>query len=361
MKKFTRVDGSYLYENRLPSIYLGEDAKQKPAPFPLKRYLQITDVGFDYVNDKIEGLMNLYDIDNCPPEFLPYLADMLGFEFPYEMTDIEKRQWIKLLPTLYKFKGTKSLFNYLGRVVYGADTTVSATRYGRTVEDPFNNIELKVSIDGDTRNITDLTDKYRRFADKFRPVNHRLDVLISLIYYDIFDKMRMRDDSEKFILKDNLNTESYDRDRMTELYDFYKLKSADTEIYLPTSIIETNFDLLDDSFTDDYSVQPIEREEITIIKHVESDVYDTTKFAESTKELLRGIDAEVYNGISEETSLDDLLFVDSEVYGKNFADSSFDSVYTVGSVLNGVNTSSLLNSFVLNSKPTSVTLPVNNN
>src|SRR3712207_2664183 len=98
MKK-PRVSEQLYY--RLPNIYRLEDAKVKGAhPLPLKRFLQVLGTGFDFLEDKIEGLINLYDIDNCPVEFLDKIVETMGFKFPYALPENEQRRFVKILPRL---------------------------------------------------------------------------------------------------------------------------------------------------------------------------------------------------------------------------------------------------------------------
>jgi phage tail-like protein len=358
VSNFLKVDGKYLYDNRLPRVYKRDDAVQKPSPFPLKRYLQVTDVGYQYINDKTDGLFNMYNPDLCPPEFLPYLASMLGFEFPFEMTEREQRQWLKLLPTLYESKGTKNLFRYLGRVVYGKDTDVSAERFpmilnAGVVEEP-NTIELRVQVNGDIFDLDKRTDNFRSFAEKFRPVNHRLDVLIALFYADEYEKSRLADNSEFHFLQES-TTDLYDKAKIIEAYDFYKLKYVEEDVYDSSQIYES-YDINRTSDDDEYLVQPIEREEITVLKHYESDNYDNTKITESSTERLLNYESDSYNGISaEEEVTPKVLFYDTDTYDGVDGDESQDVATIYGATLNSK--IALLGGFQLNKKIEVVTYP----
>ena len=52
--------GKSLYY-KLPNVYREEDANvEGQLPLPLKRFLDVFASGFDYMEDKIEGLENLY-------------------------------------------------------------------------------------------------------------------------------------------------------------------------------------------------------------------------------------------------------------------------------------------------------------
>ena len=66
----------------LPSIYKKFDREQKPVEYPLKRFIQLTEPGWQYLDDKIKGMERLYDPDQTPSQFLDDLASMWGFKFP---------------------------------------------------------------------------------------------------------------------------------------------------------------------------------------------------------------------------------------------------------------------------------------
>jgi phage tail-like protein len=348
-----KVNGDFLYDKRLPRIYKREDEKQKPVPFPLQRYMKVTNEGFNYINDKIDGLSNMYNPDLCPPEFLPHLAEMLGFEFPYEMTEREKRQWLKLLPTLYQSKGTKNLFSYLGRVVYGVtNTTVSAQRFPRIVENGVQTepqtIELRVEVEGDVFDLDKKTTNFRNFAERFRPVNHRLDVLVAYIYADDYNFALMKDNSgfENLFLTD---LDTYDKSKILEAYDYHLMKIADTELYDTVNRVYESYDTNTTWDTDSYLVQPLEHEQITVLKHTESDTYDKTNITEISTERLLSADSDSYNGISaEEEITPKILFTDTETYSGVEGESGQDVTTVYGATLNS--RIALLGSFTLNKR-----------
>jgi phage tail-like protein len=327
-----------LYQTRLPSIYKREDAIQKPVPFPLKRYLGIAETGFDYIQDKLEAVYNLYDIDKCPPEFLDHLAQMVGFSFPYDMSDKERRAFLKALPTLYKNKGNRSLFNYLGRIMFGNNTQVSATRYNRTPERDYNMIELRVLVEeNNTRDVNKQTDKYRAFAEKFRPVNHKLNVLISMFYADVFNRDLWQDNlpGQDLILR-TTEEDPYDKSKM-DYTETYKIWLNETDSY-DVEIVEAHGDLFRDQDSDDYTVQPQDTEAITVLNHYESDAYDSSNIVDShDKELLLNYENDSYNGISEnlvlDTHLDTFSDADSDSYVASKSDSSIDKIIELGSFI----------------------------
>lgn len=217
--------GSMLYD-KLPLIYKTEDGTVKPYTYPLKRFYQIASVGLDFLKAKTDGRRNLYDLDKVPAEFLPHLAKMMGFTFPYDMPESDQRNLLKSLPYLYKMKGTGEVFNYLGRKVYGISS--SATTALR-IEDLVRYLDVNVEINGEVAELDKKTEWYRRFAEKFRPVNHHLNVIINLYYADVFSRL---------INSDVLGTDTLEVDDATDTftingseYSFETLQEYIEEVY----------------------------------------------------------------------------------------------------------------------------------
>ena len=120
-----KLIGDYLYNNKLPGVYKREDAKFL-NPYPLQRFLKLLGFGFDSMMDSIQAQEDLYDIDKCPVEFLSLIVETIGFVFPYALDEKEQRKFTKMLPKLYKAKGTPKAFEYLAREIFGTESEVKA-------------------------------------------------------------------------------------------------------------------------------------------------------------------------------------------------------------------------------------------
>lgn len=231
--------GEKLYE-MLPAIYKDEDAKIRPHPYPLKRFMKIAGTGFEHLEDKLQGHYNLYDLDRTPSELLPYLAEMMGFDFPYEMTEVEQRSFLKVLPLLYKFKGTAQVFDYLGQVIFGASTRVEST-YRMNVDPELaykHVIDVYVQVAGSTSDIAVRADRYNKFAENFRPLNTELNPVVQLFYSDIYEILRNGDwDVTKATSKD---TEAYDKNRIAESAEKLALLLRDTESYNKVDLADSD-------------------------------------------------------------------------------------------------------------------------
>ena len=118
----------HLYE-RLPEVYRREDAR-KDINFTLKRYLEALDEGgVQLVFSELLSLYDILEVDKCPPEVLPLLSKMLGYNYIEEVDVETQRKIIANLIELYKRKGTKSVINFITREFTQFDTQVIELQY----------------------------------------------------------------------------------------------------------------------------------------------------------------------------------------------------------------------------------------
>lgn len=202
----------YLY-NTLPPIYRSEDAKIKPNPEPLRRFLQIlNEGGFKPIISNVDRLRNLSNIDNANSEDLSNIVRALGLEFPYNMTDSERRKYIKIIPSLYKLKGAEDSFNYLAREIFSTkskiDTKVAEYVEGMTPEE-WRKIFLNIEIDGGLPDIQRKEENFRKFVEIIRPVNRILVINLMLMYYTSYDLQGRARDSSFETLKDHQGVDRF--------------------------------------------------------------------------------------------------------------------------------------------------------
>lgn len=189
-----------LYKN-LPSIYKYEDSLASPDPFPLKRFLSVLgDGGFNELESYIKDIENLYDVDNNNDIFLPYLSEMFGIKFPFDagMDVALQRNILKILPILYKLKGTEDSFNYLSRELfgYGSKAETYTKTYAEMLPEEVWAIErtkifVRLEANGEddyvAQHINSFGDRYIHYAEIIRPANKHIITHLALIYNDIFD------------------------------------------------------------------------------------------------------------------------------------------------------------------------------
>lgn len=73
---------------------------------PLRQLLDVLATGFQAIKNDADNIHKLIDIDQCPGEFLPHLAAMFGFEFPYDLSDKQQRAYLHSIISMYRTKGT---------------------------------------------------------------------------------------------------------------------------------------------------------------------------------------------------------------------------------------------------------------
>ena len=89
-------------------LYLtnGSFTPRQVAGGAFQKFLQAVSFGFYDVNTTIEELGDLIDIERCPPQFLQYLASLIGWQLMTGDADRWRAQLRKAV-YLYKSKGTK--------------------------------------------------------------------------------------------------------------------------------------------------------------------------------------------------------------------------------------------------------------
>ena len=304
--------GEVLYD-LLPQLYKVEDAKQKPIPYPLKRYLQVAGIGLDFMRSKIEGHANIFDLDKAPPELLPHLAKMLGFEFPYDMTEKEQRSLLKVLPILYKLKGTQTVFDYLARQIFGLDAKAYSEWVSRGGLKGENLIEINVEASGELSNLQTRIDRYYKYSELFRPVNHKLFWRIILYHTDVYDKQKILDeyDIEQLFIDD---------DHIVPLGNEHLLNRL--------LLNQDGFPLLKG---DVYNIKDKYAEElIEILKYTEDDFSDKIREDELVFDFISGI-------------------VDNDVYNENLViGESFSEIVIIDDNFEQIGQEDKLNAFILN-------------
>lgn len=176
----------HLY-NMLPSFYRNEDAKIRPNPEPLRRFLKILhEGGFKQVIHEIDSHQNLLDIDVVDSKHLMSLVQTLGLDFPYNMTDKERRKYLKIIPAIYKSKGTVDSFNFLAREIFSTKTNINTRaevyEEGMTPEE-WRRIFIDIEVDGALPDLQRKEENFRKFVELVRPVNRILVMNLILTYY----------------------------------------------------------------------------------------------------------------------------------------------------------------------------------
>nr|DAI99404.1 MAG TPA: tail protein [Caudoviricetes sp.] len=110
----------YLYES-LPAIYRLEDIHQS---YTLKRYLDVLGDYMNFVCNETENIMDLYDVDKMPVNFLKRYASLFDFPLYEDMPEALQRRLLSNLVPILRRKGTREVIEFVAREVTGCDINV---------------------------------------------------------------------------------------------------------------------------------------------------------------------------------------------------------------------------------------------
>jgi phage tail P2-like protein len=103
------------------------DTEDESKNKPLYRYTQIlVDGGFKFSEQDIVDFLNLFDPDKCPDKYLPLLAALLGFEFPFDLSPKVQRRFIKYIPAFYSKKGTVNATEFVIKELLDYDVEITS-------------------------------------------------------------------------------------------------------------------------------------------------------------------------------------------------------------------------------------------
>lgn len=168
-----KVTVDFLY-NKLPEVYRIQDAKLN---YPLKGFLSVlVEGGFQLLETDITNFGDIFNPDKCPKAFLPFLSAILGFEFPFDMSEKVQRRLLKNISNIYRLMGTKDALSFLINEITGFDSVID--------NEDFIARSFDVSCDADGMDpyLTDKMDKIVYLLDKYKPVGSSYSLVFSLFY-----------------------------------------------------------------------------------------------------------------------------------------------------------------------------------
>lgn len=113
--------GDFDVKNKF-DLYLDARLKEETriSDGPIKKFLRaVSFMGFD-ISDNNEKLKALYDIEDCPAEFLPYMADLIGWKL-FGSNPERWRLQLKNAVEVYKRVGTKKSLQFALNSVFPKD------------------------------------------------------------------------------------------------------------------------------------------------------------------------------------------------------------------------------------------------
>lgn len=71
-----------------------------------KVLIELAGMSLNEKEEEIESFTELVDVDSCPDKFLPCLANLVGYDYRYDISDDHNREIIKNIFKIYSMRGT---------------------------------------------------------------------------------------------------------------------------------------------------------------------------------------------------------------------------------------------------------------
>ena len=185
--------GERLYDT-LPHLYHSED---EMVDFALKRYLQaLSDGGYAYVIDELNGILDLNDPTKTPAEVLPVLFEQYGLPIFNGIPEAYLRKLLPILRDLYARKGATTVIEYLTSIISDVKSEV-------IISPDFKenyHIDIRLEMDYDQQGARDLPDREQllRIIKEFLPFFIEVTFIFSYLFYELA-KIQAREFSHDYI------------------------------------------------------------------------------------------------------------------------------------------------------------------
>lgn len=143
---------------------------------PLRQLLDVLSTGYQSLKEDIDSFATQIDIDGCPEEFLPHLAALLGFEFPYDLDVVQQRSYLRNIITLYRTKGTAWALRIAALRIIGAGFDLVVTNEDHVAK----TFDVEVTADGDTTT-GQMEQKLTYMVNQYSPAG--MIPTVTVIYY----------------------------------------------------------------------------------------------------------------------------------------------------------------------------------
>lgn len=164
--------------NRFPPKYREDDAFHNYA---LKRYLQaLSDGGFKYSIDEINGIADLIDPDRVDPRLLPTLFKQYGLELFNGIPEQYLRYLLPKLGEAWSKKGSLSVVEFVTSSLSGikTDTNVTYDDNGNPI------IGVRLEMDYSLGDYFPEAEQFTRLLENFVPFYSDITMLYSYLFYE---------------------------------------------------------------------------------------------------------------------------------------------------------------------------------
>lgn len=180
--------------NTLPAMYHNADSM---VDYALKRYLQVlSDGGYSFVVDELNGILNLNDPERTPSEVLGVLFEQYGLPLFNGIPEVYLRKLLPILGDLYARKGATTVIEYLTSIISDVKTDI-------VISPDFLNdyhVDLRLEMDYDQTGARDLPDREQllRIIKEFLPFFIEVTIIFVYLFYETA-KLQARERLEDFV------------------------------------------------------------------------------------------------------------------------------------------------------------------
>ena len=166
--------------NTLPVMYHNADSM---VDYALKRYLQVlSDGGYSFVVDELNGILNLNDPERTPSEVLGVLFEQYGLPLFNGIPEVYLRKLLPILGDLYARKGATTVIEYLTSIISDVKTDI-------VISPDFLNdyhVDLRLEMDYDQTGARDLPDREQllRIIKEFLPFFIEVTIIFVYLFYE---------------------------------------------------------------------------------------------------------------------------------------------------------------------------------
>lgn len=179
--------GTWMYDH-LPAMTRERDEKE--ANGALKKLLDVLGTSFDDLRTTADTLVTLVDVDTCPVEYLPKLAGLLGFEFPYDLEEQFQRNFVRSIVSLYRVKGTPAAMQFVvTRLIAGKGFSLEITNEDHVAK----TYDVELTADDDTAVLNQLQNKIAYLVNLYSPAGMIPSILIVYYQSETIDSSRFDD------------------------------------------------------------------------------------------------------------------------------------------------------------------------
>lgn len=180
--------------NTLPVMYHNADSM---VDYALKRYLQVlSDGGYSFVVDELNGILNFNDPERTPSEVLGVLFEQYGLPLFNGIPEVYLRKLLPILGDLYARKGATTVIEYLTSIISDVKTDI-------VISPDFLNdyhVDLRLEMDYDQTGARDLPDREQllRIIKEFLPFFIEVTIIFVYLFYETA-KLQARERLEDFV------------------------------------------------------------------------------------------------------------------------------------------------------------------